>query len=126
MVYLHAGLIYERWPATSDKSLTPRHYLFDFALARSQVRARLRRSERAHSHGLHVSFKTSRENDTSAMNIKRTPTSATCRHRHSGRLGYYTRPCSHARSTLTPTRTSTGTRERGGARRGMGVAGVQA
>lgn len=32
---LHAGLIYAHRPATSDKSLTPRHYLFELARART-------------------------------------------------------------------------------------------
>ena len=98
---LHAGLIYARRPATSDKSLTPRHYLFALACARVRSLA-------------HVSFKSSRENDTSAMNIKRTPTQPTCRHRHYlvARAGptriLYEALFTRARSTLTPTRTSAG------------------
>lgn len=55
-LYLHASLIYAHRPATSDKSLTPRHYLFVCVYAFAHF------------------FQTSRENDTLAMNIKRTPT----------------------------------------------------
>lgn len=56
-----------RGAATSDKSLTPRHYLFGFARSRGHERARAQRSAP-------FFLKSSRENDTSAMNIKRTPT----------------------------------------------------
>lgn len=70
-VYLHASLIYARRPATSDKSLTPRHYLFGCAHWCARARA--------------IFFQTSRENDTFAMNIKRTPTPG--RHTDTGRPG---------------------------------------
>lgn len=53
---MYASLIYAYRPVTSDKSLTLRHYLFGCVCTRKR------------------GFQTSRENDTFAMNIKRTPT----------------------------------------------------